>query len=837
MIYGVQSYARPTNTYAGSPVDEVRALNETAANQYALSRTAKDELDVLYNNIDVEDRNSDVKRRAVDGLRERFTQLAKDGNFQDAQFAVQDAKKAYLMDNELQAAIQSRASQAKYQGELKSKLDKGLAGEKGGISERQYNYAMTMSSMANKDRTTYDPETMTTKNMFRGYNISDDLSKEISDDMMTKALKFKETGVLNANGQNFQIKNIGGVQKIYSGANEVDFKEVANALKVDLQNNEAYKRYLDESRQIDKFNKTYNPNTKSLRAIDRVQDLGALTDAELEESFVGASKKTIAALEKSGKLDDKATLEEIKTRQRSFDLNDPKVIEYLHDKISEKDQMNKMVYPAAEAASYIKFDDKIFTDEALLEDIRQRNRLALESFKQSAANTGFPPPVSGQSQVNQFTGTDYSKKKEYLGGAENEVKRTKALLDAAPENSTLWKTRDQDYQNALGIFNTAKADIGIFYDQVPEEARTKIKSRISNMLSYTVDENPDKIGMRGKISGPGLEKLIIEAERKGDSETVQALKAARTNIIYGKILGPETLNALSDKLSKDKDYLSIVSTEDTELDNRKLVSFDTTIDNTITEAYNNKSLDQSLRLTSVPATGNIKEDAPLATHFYSVGKNILANAKDLVDQAGIPFDEIISGQGDKKFWSKNSQGKWVEDLPNVKNPSISIASGGKDGVKRISVTFHNAAGQPLVVSDGEPSGEASRPGILLSSHDDNTFNTLYDVAANYAKQTGDEKTYYTLRGERDYGNMFNRVRLGADVDPFKITTPSGGEVTIGFKADGDDASTIIDMDATLQGKQNPNFGKPLFNRLPQAKINSTFRSNEDLVYTLAKYIP
>lgn len=863
------TYAKPTSLYAGSPVEEVKALNEEASKQYNQARKAKDAIDIYANNVQLEDKNFAIKQRVINNIKTKFDDLVKNGNYQDANYLVGEVGKELLMDNEFQDAIKSNENKQAYHANLKAKLDKGLAGEKGGITEARYNYAITKSELANQQPLKYHPDKMKSENMFQGINISDDLSQEIADQTFDRIKDWKASGSTTVDGKTYTIQNIGGVEKVMLGTKEVSYSEVANALKQDILNNDAYKRYLDENREIDKFNKTFDYQTKSQRPLDRNKDLDMFDDKELKEMYLGISEKDIEELKKSTNLADKAALEEIKNKEQNFNLEDPKIVEQLYDNYTTKDQLNKVVYPAAEKASFKDFEQKIFTDHAALENLKHAHDKALKKYEKKLSDENLPPIMQSMSQANQFTGDDFAKKQENIKSLQDQAQKALTLMNKTEPNSPLWRTRRDDYNSALGQLNIANSEVKNFYAGITPETKQKIQDNVSNMFNII----SGRTNRDNKISQIGLEDLINEAKVNKDIKTQSELLTAKMYLQQGKELPPEFVKGLTNTLTNNENYLKILSDEDERIAQRNAIIPDnesgftnnpegegiitgvvggvnnflktvagavtpyytskTTINNIVTEAYNEKSLDQTMKLTSIPSMEGVEDKKyipELTKQFYGYAKNVLANSSDLYTTDGTPLDAVLAGKSDKKFYKMDEKGKYVETLPDLDKTAVAIASGAKDGLKRISTTYYDKQGVPLVLSNGTPdSDKGARSSVIIASKDPETFTPLYNIVAQYSNKSGNTDDALSLQGEVNFGHILNKARLGNNVDPFEVSFPNGNSRVIGYKKEADDASTIIDMTQTINGLPNANYGKPLF-----GDKYSTFRSNEELVKAFQK---
>lgn len=838
------TYARPSNVYQGSPLNEVKALNEQASKDYNLARSAKDELDMLYSNLDVEDRNVGIKKQAIEGLRNRFKNLVANGNYQDAKYEVAQAQKDFMTDKQLQDALASKQAKNAYHAQLQDRLKKGMAGEKGGITERQYNYAVQQSELNNKKPLVYNPEKLKSENMFQGINLSDDLSQEISDQTFKRIEDWKANGTTDINGRTYTIQNIGGVQKVMLDGKEVPYSEVANALKQDILNNEAYKSYINEDKEINKFNRTFDGRTGERRNIDR-NDLDFLTDAELKQMYLGASEQDIEKLKKSKDLKDKATLNELKTLEKGFDLNNPDIVNRLYDEYYVKDKLNKFVYPAAEKASFQDYNQKIFTDEAALLGLKHKYDKDLEKFKKKLNDESQPPIVTNNLQF--FTGEDYATKKNNINSLKDKLTLAKQNFDKAPNDSQVRNDRLQEYNDALREYNIASADLEGFYHNIPVDYKQKIKDNINTMFvkpigaKYTNWDN--------RISKDKLNSLIEEAQVNKDTKAQSALMTAKMYLENGKELPEKFVNDLTETITSEPKYLSIVDEADDERASRGTVlglqqsgftngmqstqeralrsigglgyftSDKTTIGDILREAHNEKAFGQAPNIYSVPYNDNVKMNSSLVNSINDYSKALLGNESDLIAPDGKQLGEYIS---QKHFWKRNEAGKWVEDTPNLSKSRVGTTSARLDGKLGVAITPKNDKGEDLVESDGTPSDDkGGRKSIIVTPKNAESVKNLYKMQAQYAAETKDYDKSLLLQGYVNFGDIGGKIKLGTDVKPFEINNPYTGEpLTISLRKVDNNTSEVLDAS-----------GRPLF-VTKDGKNHSYFKSNDELIKNL-----
>jgi deoxyribodipyrimidine photolyase len=67
-------------------------------------------------------------------------------------------------------------------------------------------------------------------------NILKDKSKEIYELMDKRIKDWKATGSTYANGEKYEVKNIGGVEKYFKNGEEVPYSDVQKALQTEIEN-------------------------------------------------------------------------------------------------------------------------------------------------------------------------------------------------------------------------------------------------------------------------------------------------------------------------------------------------------------------------------------------------------------------------------------------------------------------------------------------------------------------------------------------------------------------------------------------------------------------------
>lgn len=421
-IFGDLEYGRPENTYAGIPINEIKALNESQSIMYDKVRQSKDTLDVLYNNLDVEDRNFSIKKRAIDGLKNQFESLVMDGDYQNATNTVAQAVKGFQMDNELQGALLSRQKQLQYNKDLRDRLASG------NINNNIYRYALERSNSTNDKQITYNPDTGQYENIYSGYNVTDDKSKEIYDNMYKRIENWKEGSILDANGNQYR-KSAGsptGYFNVTTGK-EVTYNEVQNSLRKELEGSGQYRDFLKQEQEIDLYNRLKTPTGFRTLNHDDLTELG-YTDDSIKTTLSGISQEQLDALSKSKKPSDIKKYKEYKNLRDSVDTSNlsQDQVDSLYTRGYRSKQIDKYVSPAAEKASFRLYDNEYLADNFGLENLKFQHDLAKASLEES---DGVYAPPTNLSATENYTYKMYQDSQKKLSDVTISLNSNKLKLE------------------------------------------------------------------------------------------------------------------------------------------------------------------------------------------------------------------------------------------------------------------------------------------------------------------------------------------------------------------------------------------------------------------------
>lgn len=844
------SYADPVNTFTGLPVAEIKALNEQSSQDYQQAHQAKNALDVLYNNLDVRDVDYQVKKNAIEGYKTKVTDLVNRGDYQNAKYLVQDLHKSFQTDNELQGALKSRQEEKTYYQNLKDQLDKGE------IDKKRYTYAVTQSKLANAQKIQYDPETMQLKNSFTGTKIGKDLSDEIEKDSndFIKDWKATQKSFTDSNGKKYEIKNIDGINKVFISGKEATQDDLSTSIKQHILNQNKYKDYLEEERNIDKFNMTYNPKTKQVEPFQR-KHLEEYTNDELQKVYTGGTDKDIEKLltptktiqgksvKKSSQeiLADKATANELLDRKKNFDVNNPKQLEEIYNSQHMKRKLNEMSYPSAQKASFEEDKFDLFKNEAALENLKHKHAKELKAMDMPNA-----PMITNYGTV-QASGKDVDNLHNANIEAQKAVDLAKSNLDKAG-GTNIYNARLREYNDAVSRLNISNTNVKDAYANISGEARDKVTNRISEFFTPKTglaqtsnwESRPNDNQMQALIS-----EAMKQKDYQTDYQTVGYLKMAQEKFKNNEFLDENTAKNLAGMISKNNDLLKIASDIDAERTQRSTTNFDysspstygsqlmgqvgglvfhhpsaySNIQNIIRNDYEDNQNTKNVKdIVTVPDAGE-KLNTPLMNQYHQVARALLQTENALVTTDG-SIDDILKGN----FYKLNEKGVPIKTTVDPQKTLIGLAPGGADGQPKISITFKDEKGNDLSYGDG------GRKTFFAHSENPEATKLLYKLGEQYAQTTGDENTFLKLKGEDVYASQLNDVRLGQDSDPITIRNDKGEAKSIKFEAATDkNGHPIEGTSYVIDAVTN----KPLFadKNFPEGR---PFRSKADLYSYLAK---
>lgn len=851
--------ATPENVYAGMPVQEVKALNAEMSSQYQQNKAAKDALDVMANNLDVEDRNYQIKKRVIDETKAGFKDLLDKGDYQNAKYLVTDTVKRLSMDNQLQASLKSQQNKKATIKELNERLegftedvdDKGKVTRKpvDKISKDAYDYALNRIGRENTKEITYNPQTGKTENMFTSPTILADQSSAIAQETMTTIENWKATAMgtdksspLQLGDNSYVIHNIGGVEKVFKNGKEVEYNEVANALKQHIANQTKYTDYLNQQTEIQKYNMLTDPTTGQRRNFER-GDLKYLNDEKIKDIKTGVSEEQLKNLEKSKNIRDLALAKQKREERNTIDVNDPNVLEEVHDRFTKENTLTKMVYPAAEKAAHQEFDYKLFTDHAALENLKAKHDRALKKYEYDLKNLGMPSNTN-IGAVEKMTGSQYKTVTDNIKTYENDAAQKQAAFDAVKHldpNDPLYQTAQKDLLLSKNVLTQAKMHRESFYEKITPEAKEKIKGRIEGMF---VQNEHGLSNWDYRISKTGLNDLIKIAKENNDFGLVGRLTTAMSYLEKGEDVPPIFAKELSGKLTA-KQYLPTLNELDSERLGRSAIIENRNVEKPGDSAYGEsgfpsktgiysglksiygatisnpakvitKGIDNIMQneyetnnnmisvkdIVAIPDAG-YDDNTPAANKYHTTARTTFQNATDWVTPDGISYDKLVA----QDFYHLNEKGEYETASVSPNKILVAPAVGSRDKSK-IQVTFKGEKGEDLFVKDED--GNIQRAANYFTSGDPETTARIYNAASEYinASTPENKQQQYELKGEANFNPSLGQIILGQNSEePITVFYPDGSPVQIKMVKKGEGKSKVVDAATGQDLFVNPRTGQ------------------------------
>ncbi len=800
----------PANVYAGAPVEEAKALNSVASEQYKTSRNAKDALDVMANNLDVEDRNFEIKKRVIDETKAKFKDLTKNGNYQDAQYLIQNVTKDLATDNELQGAIKSRQKEQAYYGGLKEQLDKGE------INNDIFNYAVEKSKQGNRDKIAYDPNTMTVKNMFNGQGVVKDLSKEIYNAMDARLTNWKEESISDINGNQYKktAASPTGYFNMTTGK-QVTANEVHDALRTELENTGEYKDFLNQEKAID-YHKTFKNPDGSYRPITKedINGLG-LSDDKLKTIVSGVSQDTLDSLARDkSKKGQEAYQKQLDIRNSITPANlSQENLNKLYDMGYSQKQTEKYISPATAKGSYRTWDDKYLENIYGLENLKHQHKLAEDKAKEGMPITAAPENVS---QLQQYKLGDIKAQNRTLSDIKTEMEQLQGQLPTATES-----TKKEIYQrlqvltNKTNIinknnssfeddmrnkgYNPDKAYAQFLGDSsadprtqtgMAKEYRSKL---INNLLSLPANQISTSLAanlhvMKNNLNRPdgmtidpsmSMEEIINEINKYPEAKKVYdnlkgnileraATEGGKASMIADK--GYSELASLSDDVASQK--VNFLEKEKTKSISTNFIGID--------EDNNNNPKDDTSNKINREVRDQIKS---LATNPSS----------EFTTESGISTYDIAAGKVDG-YNLVDKEGKAAKaDLTKSK---VNITSQSIGGKVPVGITFCDSEGHALYFDDSNK-GQAT---VLAYPKNDNvTIDGLKRIGNNYlqnGKSSADK-----LKGIQYLANAEYKTQLDGQIAPdFWTDKPKGYAEDVVLNIQGQPTQLKVTKENTGEGQ-------------------------------------
>ena len=193
-------------------------------------------------NLQLREHNNPIAVEAYNNTLADLEEMKKTGKWENAKYMVADTTRRNYLDNlKLQGAIQDKASYDAHAKELKERI--GLPRDKGGITQEQYDSAMTASQMVNSKPIELD-QNGKPMNIYSGLSVAPyvngaDLGLAFTKEWMSDKVKLNGNLAGSFVGQNGYIYNAKG------GIEYAATKELQSALHQYLNTHGEYQSYLN----------------------------------------------------------------------------------------------------------------------------------------------------------------------------------------------------------------------------------------------------------------------------------------------------------------------------------------------------------------------------------------------------------------------------------------------------------------------------------------------------------------------------------------------------------------------------------------------------------------
>jgi hypothetical protein len=107
-IFGDLTYGNHVNTYAGAPVEELKALQQTASTAYQTNKQNYDLLDIAAANMDVHPLDDGIKNKAIQQLKDTTKEVSASGNYETSKYIIAKAAKDMAVDPVVNTAIKNK---------------------------------------------------------------------------------------------------------------------------------------------------------------------------------------------------------------------------------------------------------------------------------------------------------------------------------------------------------------------------------------------------------------------------------------------------------------------------------------------------------------------------------------------------------------------------------------------------------------------------------------------------------------------------------------------------------------------------------------------------------
>lgn len=356
------SYAKPMNTYAGQPVQEIKDLNDTLDTRYKTNRANGDKLELLAFNTKTLDKDNHLKQQAFNDVNEGLSNFDYGNDWENADEKVRGLAKDFAMNQGLTKAKENKIAKDTGQAKLQERV------EKGEILQEWADVEMIKAS-ENYTGVYKDEET----GMFKGsYNINRppnyiDIGAKMWDYAKDVQEGKEPLYLTQADGtKKFIVHTEKGY--LFKGSEEaVPANKIQSALRGMIMNNTEYKAQIKYENDLTKFKLTRTGSKEQPNRPLNSQDVQSLVDTK------NISQEDLdIALSSYG---ESVTVQEIEQSGQ---------IEGLFDGIMYGKKVDSYINPASVGQSYSKIDISSIIDIQSKDALTYQRKKADELAKENA---------------------------------------------------------------------------------------------------------------------------------------------------------------------------------------------------------------------------------------------------------------------------------------------------------------------------------------------------------------------------------------------------------------------------------------------------------------------
>lgn len=240
-LFSDLAYNTKIPTYAGLPIEEIQAVSKQMYDNYNANLANKDSLDILINQIPLLPNDDKYKKEQVSKIKNLFNEIQQNGNWEDAQYLVQQSVKDMTLDPALNAAKNSYQNYINYKTKLDTQVSDGTITKEAANKE----LSKAINNYDKQGGVYYDDKLGLYTGEFSGYIPPK--YEDIGKILKTEFKDWKETDILGLVTGNkiTNFEKTPGGYLINGTSSLITDEEVQNAMRNYISNQSKYKESLD----------------------------------------------------------------------------------------------------------------------------------------------------------------------------------------------------------------------------------------------------------------------------------------------------------------------------------------------------------------------------------------------------------------------------------------------------------------------------------------------------------------------------------------------------------------------------------------------------------------